>query len=1061
MPIDTSAPNSDCVAKPVAPPHVFGQTSSAEGEILPAAIKTTPRQKFEALLSHFDGQFAPLMNKFRIKSTSAPFTQNAVAKASAPLSPPMPPSGPSDDDLRERDAFLARLTERPPVVTVFQPASSQDDPTKRSLRQGLGPPVLVGFDCEWVYACKGKNRILSVQFCLIGPTGERLTKVIEVAGDNAVEVRPSLAEALDELLDEAEVCCVFDEWPCEVILCGFFTRADITVFRDFKDFRGQLQGINGTLATVGKPAKLKLPLDDARADRLKSRYAFVVGDDFDPRLLMVRVIDSSRLAPPGVSLLKLGEWLDIPKMQLPPGYSKSDMGRLQRERPEFFKAYGLRDAEIAVLYVIWVIWFCDRHLGLKGLSATASGLGVRLAQLCMRRDGVHPDIALNFMKVQRWRWGTRDKRPVSKKTREPTQVRRWFETFLADVYIGGRNECYWFGPTPVTHAAARLSDHDLAGCYVVSLGGVMVMDYDRIEIVREKERFTGHVAGYAQVRFRFPPETHYPCLPVTVGNFGLWFPLSGVSLATAPEIELAMMMGAEVEILFGLIIPWMARGEVFARSAKTLRQSKKVKKTEAKVTELEFDDDVFVPVQEMQFPPESHGDGGYRLFESFAIYTRTMRLKYRRKTLPNEFVKLVGNACYGKTGQGFKEKRTFGPQEMGSVKIGPSAISEAAVAALVSGFARAVLGEMLWKLPAGSLAVSATTDGLLVDVETLDLSGTMCRRFQTLVDRVAPGTGMTELKHLIVQAVAGKTRLQMTGKTVEGHDPVVAKGGVKVLLDSAGGDEAKEKKLLTPAGQNSYVLDLFVNRYPGQKIKRPSLMSMREQLLNEFDLQSIDREVALNMEFDFKRQPVDARMIHIESCSVEHLAFATVPWQSAEEGELVRTLFDKWRKGDKDTPGHCLKNMDDWAGWQAFQGLYVGNRQRMQRFKALQEAAEDAGTALLPSPDASPRRVATRSTSGMFYATGKTSFLGVAIRMFLTAYVQRAWGLVDADLSQSKLAQWLTDAGYPTRSYDVKNAGRSELHEHVVVGSPEIMTFLDTVKARFAGLDVGMFLVAE
>ncbi|MDD3354337.1 hypothetical protein [Zoogloea sp.] len=51
---------------------------------------------------------------------------------------------------------------------------------------------------------------------------------------------------------------------------------------------------------------------------------------------------------------------------------------MQRKLPAAFRAYGLRDAEIAVLYVLWVLWFCDRYLGIKGLSATASGLSVRL-----------------------------------------------------------------------------------------------------------------------------------------------------------------------------------------------------------------------------------------------------------------------------------------------------------------------------------------------------------------------------------------------------------------------------------------------------------------------------------------------------------------------------------------------------------------------------------------------------------------------------------------------------------------------------------------------------------
>lgn len=52
------------------------------------------------------------------------------------------------------------------------------------------------------------------------------------------------------------------------------------------------------------------------------------------------------------------------------------MAQFPRERREEFEAYGLRDAEIAAMYVLWVVWFSSRFLGLdmRHLSATASGL---------------------------------------------------------------------------------------------------------------------------------------------------------------------------------------------------------------------------------------------------------------------------------------------------------------------------------------------------------------------------------------------------------------------------------------------------------------------------------------------------------------------------------------------------------------------------------------------------------------------------------------------------------------------------------------------------------------
>jgi len=1050
--------------------QVSNQNAGEGVEIITAKREPPCRDNFTAILAHLDGVFNPLLDAARATQPPAARTKAAAAIRLIPQNP----NAPTPEDIAKRDSFLA-ASAQPASFAVARETFTTSAMMSAHLplpRRGLGAPVFVGIDAEWDRHSDGRNKLLSVQLYLVGPTNERLSKVIDVRNGEDRQSRPSLAETLEELLDEAEAYCIFDEWPSEVILCGFFTRADIPVFRDAGKFIRQLHGINGSLASVGKPAKLTLSLSEERVIRLKARHAFIVGDDFDPRVLSVRLIDAKTLAPPGASLAKVGDWINLPKLKLPAGFKKSEMSRFARERPEAFRQYGLRDAEIAATYVLWVLWFCDRHLGLKGLSATASGLGVRLAQLCMRHDGIHPDVALNFMKVQRWFWAKDQNKPITLKSREPTPIRRWFENFLADAYLGGRNECYWFGPTPITDELTRLCDHDLAGCYVVSLAGLMVMDYERIEVVRDKHRFIGHVAGFAQVRFKFPPGTMYPCLPVIVGNYGLWFPRSGIAIATAPEIELAMEMGAEIEILFGVIIPWMERHEVFGRSQQVMRRTIKGK---AKEKRLEWQDDTLVPVEEMQFPPESFGDTGYRPFESFAIYTRTERLRYRKKTLPNEFMKLLGNSAYGKTGQGFKDKRIFAPQEMRSEKVGRSSISEAAVAALTSGFARAVLGEILWKLPPGTLVVSATTDGLLAQIENLDLSGTMCRRFQNLVDRVAPGTCMTELKHLIAQAVAGKTRLQLTGKTVDGQEPVVAKGGIKVLLDAADGDEDKEKELLQPINQNRYVLDLFINRFPGQIIKRPSSMSARDQLPNEWDFQVIDKDMRLSMEFDFKRRPVNPQMITIDSHNVAHLAFSTVPWETVEEGELVRVLFDQWRRGDgKDKLGHCLKDFDDWHDWQHFQQLYVGNRQRRQAYQAQLEAAEYiqsphdglitaplGGNENLPGKIDEPRNSVTRCQTGVLYATSKGGYLGIAVRTFLSAYVQRAWGLTGDLLSQSKLAAWLTEVGYPTKLHDVKNAGRTALHEHAVPRTPEVLLFFQVVVGRFPMLEIERFLAQE
>lgn len=912
-------------------------------------------------------------------------------------------------------------------------------------RVGLGPRLYIGFDAEWVAAGPGRNLILSIQMVVYGPSGERYDKLFDLTEDGEIGRRPTLADALDVVLDEAEQEGVFEHWPCEIVLVGFFLRGDLTAFADFKALCHQLDGIGGTLGTVGSPATVQLAMNEQRLARLKTHYQRVLGDAFDPRMLKVRILDACGLAPPGTSLAKVGQWLDEPKIELPTGYDKSDMRRFKRREPEKFKAYALHDANLAVLYALWVLWFSDRHMGLKGLSATVSGLAVRMAELCMRKDGVHPDVALNFDLAKQTSWSSRRGRLQTSTERVPTDIRRWLEPFLADVFQGGRNEAYVFGPSE----RDDWYDSDLAGAYVTGLSVFMTLDYTRARMAGQVSEYTGGVAGFAKVRFRFPAGTRFPCLPVQVET-GLWFPLEGESLCTSFEIELAQNMGAELDIEFGVVIPWKTRSRVFADSAERLRKASKQRQKVALDTasdEPGSDQEVCMGDPGLTFPPPDHGDEGYRPMESFAITVRQQRLKYKRKTLPFEFMKLVGNGLYGKTGQGFKGKRSFGPKVMDSIPIGPSRVSEPAIAGLVCGFVRATLGEVLWKLPPDAKVLSLTTDGALMNVPTgqLDLSGSICRRYQALVDRVAPGTPMIELKHRVRQVFVPRTRGCFT---IEAYTDALgnvqpqmcAKAGHKVVLD---GDAEQQARLRTPEGESDWMIRLALDRVPGQALPQESLFSMRDMLVNGWDLQTQTRSVKVSLEYDFKRRPENVRMVRVEGYGAEHLAFDTVPWKSAAEGETVRTLFRQWRLENN------LKTMADWHSWQAFLNHHQGNQRRRDR---LLDAQSPGGV-----DGARPLR---GGTGQMHLRGGVDGIVRLVVRSFLAAFTQGQWGLGDAKAgwTYKTLAQWLTEQGYKTSEVDVKNAKRSQLNEAVAADTPDVRQLLVLMKERFPNLEVERFI---
>jgi hypothetical protein len=61
------------------------------------------------------------------------------------------------------------------------------------------------------------------------------------------------------------------------------------------------------------------------------------------------------LAPEKTNPATLGDLIGRPKLEIPPPYSITNMKRLLDEQPEVFKAYAIRDAEIAVRYALYVL----------------------------------------------------------------------------------------------------------------------------------------------------------------------------------------------------------------------------------------------------------------------------------------------------------------------------------------------------------------------------------------------------------------------------------------------------------------------------------------------------------------------------------------------------------------------------------------------------------------------------------------------------------------------------------------------------------------------------------
>jgi hypothetical protein len=259
---------------------------------------------------------------------------------------------------------------------------------------------------------------------------------------------------------------------------------------------------------------------------------------------------------------------------------------------------------------------------------------------------------------------------------------------------------------------------------------------------------------------------------------------------------------------------------------------------------------------------------------------------------------------------------------------------------------------------------------------------------------------MLERKHRVQQLIAMRTRGQLTAVACPGEPPVLAKASVKPPM--------ADKSL-----HNGYMLDLYLNRHPGQMLDTEHLISLREQWVTESDLIAQKRRQRLNLEFDMKRRLINPRMVIVNGA--EHLACDTVSWDTAEQAELARAIFDGWCRT------HCLKTLADFEDWEEFYATRL-----MTRHSGIN--ITDEGT------------------------------VGLLRRLFLRAYAQDAWG-TRKTMTYGELASWLTAKGFPTTVTEVKNAGRAKLVEGVVPVTPRVRELLAVLQEVQPDLEVDRIIV--
>ncbi|EHB0466679.1 hypothetical protein JQ026_004243 [Escherichia coli] len=804
----------------------------------------------------------------------------------------------------------------------------------------------IGFDTEYVFNPETRqNDILSYQSYVVLPDNTGISNII-YPPDSQKKSRLSFKEFLCQTITPLLETGVITKWPGIINIYAHFIRADIASFANFwSDYKILLKGIRGTVSSFKN--RYGIDFDEQQERRVKTEQIMFDKRTSPPRCSNVAFIDTLLITPGGMGLAECGELLGLPKLTIPAPYSITNMREYLLGDRAGFEAYALRDAEMAVRYALQVRNFCARELMIDRVPATIGAMAVSRFTKTLKENNMSPEVCLGTHIKTRELWLT--EKQAFRTIKNPASVpsRELFETFPINCYHGGRNECFMMGVTPSDH----WYDYDLAGAYTTGLLDILTPDYGNIRLSKNPDDYCGHVMGFALVTFRFPESVPYPSLPVRTDQYGLFFPLSGESWATAPEIELALSLGAEMTIHNGIIVPWIC-------------------------------------------DTSPHNSESTSVFLPFVQQVRENRNRHIKGSLEEKFWKEIGNSLYGKLAQGLRAKTAFDTARGLNRSLPPSSVTQPFFAAHVTGFIRAVVGELMNALPSDSSVVSVTTDGFLTNcpLDKINMSGPLSSRFQSLCDIVDPGSSMLTCKHEVSQLIAMKTRGQLTYRAIQGKPVVHARAGVKPPADIPRSD------------YNDYMVDLYLNRLPGQTLSRSTLISTREMWLSESDLVSREQDIRLNLEFDFKRQPVRPAM------NEGHLLMFSRPWDNMEEALQQRSLFDDWRQT------HTLKTLADWDDWCDF--LYCRTVFSDMKLKVGSKRSDD-----------------------------------ILVRLFLRALTQCQWGLMLKDkksYSCKEVAEWLTSEGYSVTVTDVKNAVRAKIPQMKFSSvTPRMKSLMDIIARKY------------
>ncbi len=586
--------------------------------------------------------------------------------------------------------------------------------------------------------------------------------------------------------------------------------------------------------------------------------------------------DTKLLAPAGMaSLAALGKAIGFDKLKLEEGEITA-MRRLYDAAYDTFYCYGMRDVHVTLLWK-------ESVSGSNTRSPIT--LGAQAAQ--MLRDGICNangwDVAqfdLIWRGIMRITEGSGAYKTTRKETR-PEAVA--VQTAAMHAYLGGRNECYMVG---IHHSAPERpwQDYDLAGAYTTAMCLVHDADWTAAQGVLTGRLTQGSVhplmITFPLIDFAFPDDTRRPCLPVKdAEGRGLIFPLRGRTFACAPEISLALQMGAVIDVIGSAPV---------IQPLKTRSMRTGVKK----MVQARMD----------------------------------ARLEYGKGSVQELLAKDRSNAGYGKLGQGIQGKKAYSTRSDGYSPVPESVITNPYAASMTTSLVRAMVSAAIAQLDAmGRRVASVTTDGFLSDATYDELVSLDCGGFAAMFREarnfLVDNPTIWEVKHSCESLIMIKNRGGFGIGKIGSLKLPVARASYSIgrdvyeLIDAAAAAGADPKVVENETLSIKYLLRDSAH-IPYEVNALPSPISY---VRKDADGVSHTAKKSANWEHDQKcRADVDTaweETIEIQGRQFTHVSYYLKPWRDIEDFKNARSVSENTHKAVKSMGD--LREMDERIKYRA------------------------------------------------------------------------------------------------------------------------------------------------